>query len=165
MIDLTHGIRRHDIRAGALILARRCRTCRPACTSRSSIPTSGAERRAVALRLADGRLLVGPDNGLLSLAAAERGGGVRRGGRHRRSPFRAGAGVGDVPRPRHLRPGGGAAGRGRALADAGDAVRPAAWSALEPAAASGDRRWCSSRTCCYVDRFGNAQLDVRGAGP
>ena len=38
-------------------------------------PDVGASRRAVALSLADGRRLVGPDNGLLSLAAAV-GGGV-----------------------------------------------------------------------------------------
>ena len=44
-------------------------------------PEVGARRRAVALRTADeDRLLVGPDNGLLMLAA-ERFGGVRRGRR------------------------------------------------------------------------------------
>ena len=46
MIDLTHGVPRHDVRAGAVIArAARCRTCRSACTSRSSTPTSAADRR------------------------------------------------------------------------------------------------------------------------
>jgi S-adenosyl-L-methionine hydrolase (adenosine-forming) len=39
-------------------------------------PDVGAERRAVALRLADDRIMVGPDNGLLSLAATRAGGVV-----------------------------------------------------------------------------------------
>ena len=37
-------------------------------------PTVGGDRRAVALRLADGRILVGPDNGLLWPAALAAGG-------------------------------------------------------------------------------------------
>ncbi len=50
-------------------------------------PDVGAERRAVALRLADDRMLVGPDNGLLSLAA-ERAGGVVEAVDIARSEFR-----------------------------------------------------------------------------
>ena len=41
------------------------RTCRRPSTSRSSIPASAASRRAVAIRTGDGRVFVGPDNGLL----------------------------------------------------------------------------------------------------
>ena len=53
----------------------RCPSCRPECTSRSSTPGVGSARRPVALRLGDGdRILVGPDNGLLSLACAQLGG-------------------------------------------------------------------------------------------
>ena len=44
-------------------------------------PQVGTERRAVGLRTADGRLLVGPDNGLLSLAWERCGGAVALGDR------------------------------------------------------------------------------------
>ena len=67
--------------------ATRSPTCRPACTWRSSIPQVGTERRAVALRCGDGRLLVGPDNGLLSLAW-EAVGGVELAVDITRSPHR-----------------------------------------------------------------------------
>ena len=50
-------------------------------------PQVGTERRAVALETADGRILVGPDNGLLSLAW-ERAGGVRLAVDVTRSPHR-----------------------------------------------------------------------------
>ena len=50
-------------------------------------PQVGTERRAVALRTGDGRLLVGPDNGLLSLAW-ERCGGVDLAVDVTRSPHR-----------------------------------------------------------------------------
>ncbi|GAC1439209.1 MAG: SAM-dependent chlorinase/fluorinase [Solirubrobacteraceae bacterium] len=77
VIDLTHGIERHDVRAGALALAVALPYC-PAGVHLAVVdPEVGAGgRRAVALRTAeDQRLLVGPDNGLLMLAA-ERFGGV-----------------------------------------------------------------------------------------
>ena len=85
VIDVTHGIARHDVRIGRARAAAGARSsCPPACTSRSSIPGVGSERRAVALRCADEeRLLVGPDNGLLM----PRRGALRRrrrGRRHRR---------------------------------------------------------------------------------
>lgn len=80
VIDLTHSIPRHDVHTGAIIL-------------RSTLPylpdaiilavvdpgvgTSGARgRRAIAVRtVQEGRLLVGPDNGLL-MPVCERLGGV-----------------------------------------------------------------------------------------
>ena len=50
-------------------------------------PQVGTERRALALRTGDGRILVGPDNGLLSLAW-ERCGGVDLAVDITRSPHR-----------------------------------------------------------------------------
>ena len=50
-------------------------------------PEVGSQRRPVALRLADERLLVGPDNGLLDLAA-RRFGGVVEAVDVARSPYR-----------------------------------------------------------------------------
>src|ERR687890_1177183 len=72
VIDITHGIARHDVRSGALVL-RRALPFMPAGVHLAVVdPEVGAQRRAVALRCRDEqRLLVGPDNGLL-MAAAER---------------------------------------------------------------------------------------------
>jgi len=76
IIDITHGVDRHDVRAGALIL-RGTLPYFPVGVHLAVVdPDVGAERRAVALRLADDRFLVGPDNGLLSLAAEATGGVV-----------------------------------------------------------------------------------------
>ncbi|MEA2233812.1 MAG: hypothetical protein QOD83_3628 [Solirubrobacteraceae bacterium] len=77
VIDVTHGIARHDVRAGALVL-RRALPYMPAGVHLAVVdPEVGATRRAVALRCAkEERLLVGPDNGLLMAAAAGFGGVV-----------------------------------------------------------------------------------------
>jgi len=75
IIDLTHGITRHDIHGGAQILAQSL-PYMPAGVHLAVVdPTVGSDRRAVALRTADGRALVGPDNGLL-WPAVEACGGV-----------------------------------------------------------------------------------------
>src|ERR687888_1769934 len=74
VIDVTHGIRRHDVRHGALAL-RNALPHLPIGVHVAIVdPQVGTERRAVAVRCADGRLLVGPDNGLLSLAWQAAGG-------------------------------------------------------------------------------------------
>src|SRR3954452_15883389 len=77
VIDLTHGIPRHDVRTGALTLARALPYA-PAGVHLAVVdPEVGTERRAVAIRCGDeGRVLVGPDNGLLMPAAAALGGAV-----------------------------------------------------------------------------------------
>jgi S-adenosylmethionine hydrolase len=79
VIDVTHAIPRHDVRAGALAL-RDSLAYMPAGVHLSVVdPEVGAvgrhARRAVALRAAaPGQLLVGPDNGLLMLAVERLGG-------------------------------------------------------------------------------------------
>lgn len=75
IIDLGHGVRRHDVRAGALALRAALRYA-PAGVHLAVVdPGVGTARRAVALSTRDGsRLLVGPDNGLLLPAAGEFGG-------------------------------------------------------------------------------------------
>jgi S-adenosyl-L-methionine hydrolase (adenosine-forming) len=77
VIDVTHGIPRHNVRAGALVL-RNALPYMPAGVHLAVVdPEVGAERRAVAVRCAeDDRLLVGPDNGVLSLAAEHFGGAM-----------------------------------------------------------------------------------------
>lgn len=88
IIDLTHGIRRHDVLAGALAL-RSALPYVPAGVHLAVVdPEVGGDRRAVAVRCAEeDRLLVGPDNGLLSLAAAVFGGPVQA-AEISRSPWR-----------------------------------------------------------------------------
>jgi S-adenosylmethionine hydrolase len=75
VIDITHGLPRHDVRTGALVM-RRTLPYMPAGVHLAVVdPEVGASRRAVAIRCVDeDRLLVGPDNGLLSLAAQRFGG-------------------------------------------------------------------------------------------
>jgi S-adenosylmethionine hydrolase len=80
VIDLTHAVPAHDVRAGAILL-RSAVPYLPAGVHLAVVdPGVGAAgpttRRAVALRTAEqDRVLVGPDNGLL-MPAAERLGGV-----------------------------------------------------------------------------------------
>src|ERR1700684_131258 len=87
VIDITHGIRRHDVRVGAMILARSLPFSPLGVHLAVVDPEVGAQRRAVAVRLADERLLVGPDNRLLWLAV-QAGGGVVEAVEIARSPFR-----------------------------------------------------------------------------
>jgi hypothetical protein len=80
VIDLTHSSPRHDVRAGALVL-RGTLAYTPAQVHLAVVdPEVGAlginARRAIALRSAAGPLLVGPDNGLLMLAAEWLGGAI-----------------------------------------------------------------------------------------
>jgi len=87
VIDVTHGIGRHDIRSGATILAQSLPYLPVGVHLAVVDPTVGGGRRAVALRLADGRMLVGPDNGLL-WPASQAGGGVEQAAEISESPWR-----------------------------------------------------------------------------
>ncbi len=75
VIDVTHGIDRGDVRAGALALARSL-PFMPAGVHVAVVdPGVGGERRPVAVSVnADDRVLVGPDNGLLAPALDRLGG-------------------------------------------------------------------------------------------
>ena len=65
VVDISHGIPRHDVRRGALVLRNTLRYMPSGVHIAVVDPQVGTERRALALRCPDGRLLVGPDNGLL----------------------------------------------------------------------------------------------------
>ena len=71
IIDITHGIKPHDIRAGSLALARASQYLLPGIVLAVVDPGVGGDRRAVAIEINDGEyVFVGPDNGLLALAIA-----------------------------------------------------------------------------------------------
>ncbi len=159
IIDLTHGVGRHDVRVGAMILAQALPFMPVGVHLAVVDPDVGAQRRAVALRLADERLLVGPDNGLLWLAARG-GGGVVEAVEIGRSPFRLepvsatfhGRDI-FAPVAAHLA-------AGAPLAQAGDPVGPDELVTLElpePRLVNG----VLIAHVRYVDRFGNLQLDAR----
>lgn len=74
IIDITHGVPRHDIIQGAVILANTLPYMPDSIILAVVDPGVGGARKPVAIRTGEGRYLVGPDNGLLSLAAASLGG-------------------------------------------------------------------------------------------
>jgi S-adenosyl-L-methionine hydrolase (adenosine-forming) len=77
VLDLTHAIPRQDVQRGALVLGRAARFMPQDAVFVAVVdPGVGSERRSIAVRAADGALLVGPDNGLLSLAWEELGGAM-----------------------------------------------------------------------------------------
>lgn len=159
MIDLTHAIAPHDVRAGALALVR-CIQYLPAGVVLAVVdPGVGTERRAVAIEVQGGEgVLVGPDNGLLAPAVAMAGG--------------AGRAV-ELTNPDYQLPAPGATFAGRDvfapaaahlclgvdLAELGEAVDPGRLlPGLVPLARpEGD---LIVTEVLWVDRYGNAQLNV-----
>src|SRR5437667_312159 len=78
IIDVTHGISPQHVLQGALVLANTT-PYMPAGVHLAVVdPGVGSSRRPLALQSGDGRLFVGPDNGLL-VPAAERLGGIAAG--------------------------------------------------------------------------------------
>jgi S-adenosylmethionine hydrolase len=159
VIDLGHGVPRHDVQAGALALERALPYV-PAGVHLAVVdPEVGARRRAVALRTAhEDRLLVGPDNGLL-VPAAERFGGVLEAVEISASPWRlepvsATFHGRDVFAPVAARLAG-----GEPLASAGEPLEPGELVALERS----EPRQEEDALVVHVvasDTFGNAILDA-----
>lgn len=78
VLDITHGIAAHDVRAAALALARSAQYLCPGVVLAVVDPGVGTDRRAVAVEVGDGiSVLVGPDNGVLASAVALVGGATR----------------------------------------------------------------------------------------
>ncbi len=75
VVDITHGIEATQILQGALVLANTLPYMPEGVHLAVVDPGVGSDRKAVAIRGRDGRLYVGPDNGLL-VPAAERLGGL-----------------------------------------------------------------------------------------
>jgi S-adenosyl-L-methionine hydrolase (adenosine-forming) len=78
VIDITHEVPAHDIRAGSLTLVRSAQYLAPGVILAVVDPGVGTERRAVAVEVAGGEgVFVGPDNGLMASAVAMTGGADR----------------------------------------------------------------------------------------
>ena len=78
MIDLSHGVPPTNVQAGAMTF-RDCIAFAPPDGVLLGVvdPGVGTDRKAIAVETASGRILVGPDNGLLSLAWEAAGGPTR----------------------------------------------------------------------------------------
>jgi S-adenosyl-L-methionine hydrolase (adenosine-forming) len=162
VIDLSHGVPRQSVLAGALMLARALPYAPPGVHLAVVDPEVGARRRAVALRTAlDDRLLVGPDNGLL-LPAAERFGWVTEAVEISTSPWR----LAPVSATFHGRdlfgPVAARLAAGEALADAGTPLDPDELVQLElPQPRKGRKKGQLVAQAMVVDGFGNVQLNAR----
>jgi S-adenosylmethionine hydrolase len=158
VVDITHGVERYAVRQGALVL-RNTLPYMPVGVHVAVVdPQVGTERRALALRTMDGRILVGPDNGLLSLAWPRCGGidlavDVSR-SQHRLEPVSATFHGRDIFAPVAAQ-----LARGAELADAGDQLDEAELQTVElPGPRIEDGTLVGH--ALVVDRFGNAALNV-----
>lgn len=157
IIDITHEITPHDVRGGALCLARAVQYLPGGVVLGVVDPGVGTERRAVAVET-EGGFFVGPDNGLLAPAVAMAGGAIGAveltSDEHRLpapGPTFDGRDV-FAPAAAHLA-------SGAPLGDLGGAIDP---MTLQPGlmplpdigegAVEGEVLW--------VDRFGNVQLNL-----
>ena len=156
VVDLTHGIPAGDVRRGALALEAAAERAGAAVHLAVVDPGVGTTRRGIAVAAGDG-FLVGPDNGLLSLAAARLG--VRAAFDVSRSPLRLepvaetfhGRDV-FAPVAAHLA-------AGRPLATAGEEIDPTTLAVLDLPQPRRDGDALVAHVL-YADRFGNLVLDA-----
>jgi S-adenosyl-L-methionine hydrolase (adenosine-forming) len=158
LIDLTHGIARQDIRQGAITLANALPSCPPGVHLAVVDPGVGSARRAVAVAAAEARLLVGPDNGLLS-RALDRLGGALDAVELSRSPFR----LEPVSATFHGRdlfaPVAGHLSLGARLEEAGESIDPASLTTLDlPTPRIGPDEVVAH--AIHVDGYGNVTLNL-----
>jgi S-adenosyl-L-methionine hydrolase (adenosine-forming) len=158
IIDITHGIPPQHVLQGALVLASTLPYMPVGIHVAIVDPGVGSERKPVALRGGDGRVYVGPDNGLL-LVAAEGLGGVEEAVELTNEDFM----LTPVSRTFHGRdifsPAAAHLAAGVGLEQLGPSIEPDALVRLElPAPQVGEAR--IRATALYVDRFGNIQLNL-----
>jgi S-adenosylmethionine hydrolase len=159
VLDITHGVPRHDVRSGAIVLRRALPYFPPGVHLAVVDPEVGTERRAVALRTAeDDRVLVGPDNGLLALAAQRFGGIVEAvdvtRSAHRLEPVSATFHGRDI-----FAPVAAALAAGADVAAAGDPLDPDEIVRLHMPLAQVEPDGLVAHAIAF-DRFGNVTLDV-----
>ena len=159
IIDVTHGIRPGRVLQGALVLANTLPYMPEGIHLAVVDPGVGSDRRAVAIRSGDGRIHVGPDNGLL-LPAAEKLGGLEGAWSLENEQLR----LHPTSRTFHGRdvfaPASAHLALGLDPAELGPAIAPAELVRLElPEPEIGGSR--IQATVLYVDRFGNVALNLR----
>jgi S-adenosyl-L-methionine hydrolase (adenosine-forming) len=157
IIDITHGIGPQAVTQGALFLARAVPYMPVGVHLAVVDPGVGGDRRAIAIRTNDGRVYVGPDNGLLSLAATA---GEVSAIRELTNPRYH---LPRVSRTFHARdifaPAAAHLATGVPFDELGDDVDPATLIRIElPAAAVSPDQL--GATVLAVDRFGNLQLNL-----
>lgn len=159
VIDLTHEIAPHDVRAGSLALVRAAQYLPDGVVLAVVDPGVGTHRRAVAVEVAGGEsVFVGPDNGLLAPAVAMLGGADRAVALTNEDlqlaapgPTFAGRDV-FAPAAAHLC-------AGTPLEDLGDPIDPITLlPAVLPLTREEDGRLAAE--ALWVDRYGNVQLNV-----
>lgn len=158
IIDITHGITPQNVVQGAVVLANTLPYMPEGVILAVVDPGVGGQRKPVAIRTAQGRYLVGPDNGLLSLAA-ERLGGVESAVELACSAYTL-ARVCKTFEGRDLfSPVAAHISQGVTLEKLGAAVEAAALERVElpEPLVSGNALLA---TVIYVDRFGNVQLNL-----
>jgi S-adenosyl-L-methionine hydrolase (adenosine-forming) len=158
VIDITHGIPPQHVLQGALVLANTLPYMPTGVHVAVVDPGVGGERKPIALRGGDGRLYVGPDNGLL-LVAADSLGGIAEAVEIANEDYM----LTPVSRTFHGRdifsPAGAHLAAGVELRELGPVLDPATLARLElPVAQIGTARIRAS--ALYIDRFGNIQLNL-----
>jgi S-adenosylmethionine hydrolase len=158
VIDITHGIPPQHVLQGALVLANTLPYMPGGVHVAVVDPGVGGARKPLALRGGDGRLYVGPDNGLL-LVAADSLGGIEEAVEIANEDYM----LTPVSRTFHGRdvfsPAGAHLATGVELREFGPALDPAGLARLElPVAQIGTARIRAS--ALYIDRFGNIQLNL-----
>jgi S-adenosylmethionine hydrolase len=160
IIDITHGIAPQHVLQGALVLAETLPYMPIGVHVAVVDPGVGGPRRPIALRGGDGRLYVGPDNGIL-LVAVERLGGIERiveltNPSYRLEPVSPTFHGRDVfaPAAGHLL-------RGVSLEELGPPLRPSGLVTLELPRAQAEPGRIRA-TVLAVDRFGNLRLNIAG---
>lgn len=161
IIDITHGIGPQQILQGALVHASTLPYMPEGVHLAVVDPGVGTERKGIVLRSGDGRLHVGPDNGLL-VPAAERLGGVQAVWELADPRFR----LDPVSRTFHGRdvfaPAAAHLAAGVAPAELGPALDPSALVRLDMPAARVEPNRIVAHVL-IVDRFGNVQLNLTAA--
>jgi S-adenosyl-L-methionine hydrolase (adenosine-forming) len=158
VIDITHGIPPQHVLQGAFVLANTLPYMPEGVHMAVVDPGVGGPRKALAVRGGDGRLYVGPDNGLL-LVAVDRLGGVAEAVELTNNEYM----LEPVSRTFHGRdvfaPAAAHLARGVELREFGDVVDPGELKRLEmPEPSVGSSR--IRATVLYVDRYGNVQLNL-----
>ena len=158
VIDITHGIPPQAIVQGALVL-RVTIGYMPVGVHLAVVdPGVGSRRRAIGVRTSDGRFFVGPDNGLLMLAADELG--VEAAYELVEETYR----LPNVSRTFHARdvfaPAAAHLAAGVALEKFGPAIDPSELVRIDVPAPSVGKSQISA-TVVGIDRFGNVATNVR----